>query len=69
MASVILSDPDTMFEAVVFSEEWATMRSQFKTGARLLLDVTVSNRDGERRISIDSARPVGSQEGAGRTAA
>lgn len=58
MAVITLSDPDGLFEALVFGDAWEDMRHQVKKGARLLLDMNVSDRGHDRRFFIAQAHPI-----------
>lgn len=56
MAVITLSDPDGIYEALVFGETWNDLRQIIKKGARLVLDMTVSQRGRERRLLVERAR-------------
>lgn len=56
MAVITLSDPDGIYEVLAFDETWNALRHLIKKGARLVLDMTVSQRGRERRLLLERAR-------------
>lgn len=58
MAVATLSDPDGLYEALAFGENWDTLRHSVKKGARLRADVSVSQRGSERRIILERVSPL-----------
>lgn len=59
MAVLTLSDPEGTYEAVAFSEAWSKIRGAVKKKARLIVDVAVTDRGGERRLLVDDVRAIG----------
>ncbi len=58
MAVLTLCDPEGTYEALCFGETWGEIRNLVRKKARLVFDMGVSLRDGERKLIVEGAGPL-----------
>jgi DNA polymerase-3 subunit alpha len=58
MAVINLSDPEGSYEALVFGDTWNEIRHLMKKKARVILDIAVSTRGGDRRLIVEGAQAL-----------